>query len=161
MRESFLAGAASWGLCLLAGIVGVNVGSNVPIIAAAILAGLLTLVWLLHLSIFAARSVLSPRSEDARGSVAPITPTLLPRRTFVTRFAAAFATVALATAFGHREVFAQRAWYACNTAFCRGNACCPTSHPFLDHCNCQCWRASNEFSCGSYTQCNLDGSNCR
>ncbi|HLA02025.1 MAG TPA: hypothetical protein VJ019_04625, partial [Aestuariivirga sp.] len=113
MHDSFLAAVASWGFCLLAGLVGLGLGSYLPIIAAAVVAGMLTLLWLLHLTVFAARRVLHIHSEGAERGVAPIANVLLPRRVFVSRFATAFIGAALATGFTRRQAFAQQQWYVC------------------------------------------------
>lgn len=162
MHDSFLAAVASWGFCLLAGLVGLGLGSYLPIIAAAVVAGMLTLLWLLHLTVFAARRVLQIHSEGAERGVAPIANVLLPRRVFVSRFATAFIGAALATGFTRRQAFAQQQWYVCGGAFCGGNACCPATHPMLNHCDCKCYQQSSDFNnCGSYNQCALDGSNCQ
>jgi hypothetical protein len=159
MHEAFLAAAVSWGMVLPAGVVVITLATNVPLIVTALLAGLLTLLWVLHLLVFSIRAMFGTEAQD--GSVpATIDVPLLARRAFIGRFVSIFAGAALATGFS-RQAFAQSQWYVCNTSFCGGKACCPTSHPILNHCTCRCFRASNEFDCGSYSQCNLDGSDCR
>ncbi len=162
MHDSHRAAVASWGICVLAGLVGLGLGSYLPVLAAAVAAGLLALLWLLHLTVFAIRRVFNMQSEGAGRSMAPIANVLLPRRAFVVRFATAFIGAALATGFIQRQAYAQSPWYVCGGAFCGGNACCPASHPMLNHCDCKCYQQSSDFNnCGSYNQCVLDGSNCQ
>ncbi|MBY0531117.1 MAG: hypothetical protein K2P86_04015 [Xanthobacteraceae bacterium] len=160
MREAFLAAAIAWGITAVVGAAGFVLNSSVPLVVTASFAILLSLLWLLHLLVFSLRATAGKDPID--GSVPAIVDTpSFPRRAFIGRFASVFVGAALATGFS-RQVFAQSSqWYVCNTAFCGGKACCPTSDPILNHCTCRCFKASNEFSCGSYTQCNLDGSDCR
>jgi hypothetical protein len=161
MHESFLAAAAAWALCLVAWLGGLAFATTVPLTVAAIVAAGLTLLWLVHLTVFAIRSVAPARGPDARDSVAPIASgSGLARRAVLVRFASAFVAAALITGLGRRPAFAAQ-WYECGGVYCGGNACCPVSHPILNHCDCRCYRQSNDFNnCGSYNQCALDGSNC-
>lgn len=45
-------------------------------------------------------------------------------------------------------------WYDCITNFCNteGLFCCPPGHPYLNHCDCQCYESS-DFDCKSYSNC--------
>ena len=159
MRESFLAAAASWVACLAAGLAGAGFGTYLPLAAGSIVAGLLTLLWLVHLVVFAVRAL--PGSGGAPDSVAPVAGATMHRRAFVLRFASVVLGAAMATGLGRRAGHAAP-WYQCGGAFCGGNACCPASHPMLNHCDCRCYQSSSDFNnCGSYNQCVLDGSNCQ
>ena len=161
MHEAFLAAAASWIACLVAGLAGPSLDAVFPLIATAVAAGLLTLLWFVHLTVFAARVVFNIRSGNAQGGVAPIADNPLPRRAVLLRFASVFAGAVAATSFAQRQAYAQQQWYVCGGAFCGGTACCPATHPMLNHCDCRCYVQSSDFNnCGSYNQCALDGSNC-
>ncbi len=67
MHEAFLAAAASWSVCLVAGLAGPSLDAVFPLIATAVVAGLLTLLWFVHLTVFAARVVIQySQRERAR-----------------------------------------------------------------------------------------------
>lgn len=162
MHESFLAATASWGACSVVGLVGeFSFSSYFPLIAASILAGSLTLLWLLHLAVSATRVASNIGNKRTHRNAPAIASTLLlRRRAFMSRFTAAFVGAALATSLFSKQARAQQ-WYACGGTSCGGNACCPASQPILNQCDCQCYQSSSDFNnCSSYTQCALDGSNC-
>ena len=164
MRQAFLAAAAAWCLCLPAAIASSLSGSNMPIIAAIALAGLLTALWLVHVVVFGMRIALytAAKTEPAGGMEASEGKPHQSRRAFLPILAKAIAGIVLATALPSRVSYAYGNCndpnsYPCSITACvpsgYTNACCPEGSQYLSHCDCLCYQSSADVNCGSYNYC--------
>jgi hypothetical protein len=150
MREAFLAAAIAWAACVGFAIFGATLRQPLILPLAVGAALLATMNWLLHLVVFSARIASGSRAMPASKA----TNSAPERRSFLVGFTTTFAGIALATIFPASSA-AQDVYYLCNTTFCNGNTCCPSSYRYLNHCDCQCYESS-DFDCGSYSYCNDD-----